>query len=213
MMIKTIFAILLAASAATAQQETSPASTTTQSGQSSGPPKPHLVGNGPPQKPADPRVFISAEQIRDMIARDDSNVAEGKPTIGDPLVMQGPFRATMEWRNTAQKSINVHTTDAEMFVIIEGSGTLLLGGKLVDPHQANSFPWEGPTLTALKVDGAREYAVSKGDMIMIPPNTPHTVSKVNGKLVLWSMHMPMPASTDNSQLSDPVTLTKAGGAQ
>jgi mannose-6-phosphate isomerase-like protein (cupin superfamily) len=167
--------------------------------------KPLLVGNGPPQFPASPRVFISGSDIQKRIAEDDALVAAGKPTNGEPLVMQGPFRVTMEWRNTSQRSINVHTTDAEMFVVVEGSGTMLLGGTLVDPKPAKGFAWEGPTMTATKVDGGVPYKVTKGDMIMIPPNTPHTVTEVNGKLVLWSMHMPLPESTAASALSDPVT--------
>jgi mannose-6-phosphate isomerase-like protein (cupin superfamily) len=156
-----------------------------------------LVGDGPPQFAAKPRLFISSKEIQDRIAEDNALVAAGKMTNGEPLVMQGPFRATMEWRNTAQRHVNLHKTDAEMFVVLEGSGTLLLGGILVNPKAAHSFPWEGPTLTAATVNGAKEYPVSKGDMILIPPNTPHTVSKVNGKLVLWSMHMPMPGSPPN----------------
>jgi mannose-6-phosphate isomerase-like protein (cupin superfamily) len=167
--------------------------------------KPLLVGNGPPQFPADPRVFISDKDIQEKIAQDDALVAAGKATNGEPLVMQGPFRVTMEWRNTAQRGINLHTTDAEMFVVIEGSGTMLLGGTLVDPKPAKGFAWEGPTMTATKVEGGVPYKVTKGDMIMIPPNTPHTVSEVNGKLVLWSMHMPLPESTPPSALSNPVT--------
>lgn len=176
-----LFALCLLAMTAGAQQPSTPG--------------PLLVGNGPPQFPADPRMFISAKEIQERIAQADADVAAGKMYSGEPLVLQGPFRATMEWRNTAQKSINVHETDAEMFVVLEGSGTMLLGGKLVNPKRAHTFAWEGPTLTAEKVEGATPYKVSKGDMIMIPPNTPHTVSQVDGKLVLWSMHMPMPNSS------------------
>jgi mannose-6-phosphate isomerase-like protein (cupin superfamily) len=167
--------------------------------------KPRLVGGGPPQHPADPRVFISGDDVLKRIAEDDALVAAGQMTNGEPLVMQGPFRATMEWRNTGQNNVNLHQTDAEIFVIIEGSGTMLLGGTLVDPKQAKGFAWEGPTLTAAKVEGAVPYKVKKGDMIMIPPNTPHTVSEVNGKMVLWSMHLPMPPGTAPSSLSNPVT--------
>jgi mannose-6-phosphate isomerase-like protein (cupin superfamily) len=162
---------------------------------------PLKVGNGPPQFPADPRTFISAKEIQERIAQADADVKAGKMYSGEPLVMQGPFRATMEWRNVAQASVNVHETDAEMFVVIEGSGTMTLGGNLVDPHRAHSFAWEGPTLTAKSVEGGKDYKIGKGDMIMIPPNTAHYVSQVDGKLVLWSMHMPMlpvPAAGDGA---------------
>jgi len=153
---------------------------------------PLLVGNGPPQYPADPRMFISSQEIQQRIAQADAAVASGKMYSGEPLVLQGPYRATMEWRNTAQKSINVHQTDAEIFVILQGSGAMTLGGTLVDPRPAHTFAWEGPTLTSEKVKDAKVYKVTQGDIIMIPPNTPHTVSAVDGKLVLWSMHLPMP---------------------
>jgi mannose-6-phosphate isomerase-like protein (cupin superfamily) len=149
------------------------------------------VGHGPPQFPADPRMFISAKEIQERIAQADADVKAGRMYGGEPLVMQGPFRATMEWRNVAQANVNVHETDAEMFVVIEGSGTMTLGGNLVDPHRAHSFAWEGPTLTAKSVEGGKDYKIGKGDMIMIPPNTAHYVSQVHGKLVLWSMHLPM----------------------
>jgi mannose-6-phosphate isomerase-like protein (cupin superfamily) len=131
------------------------------------------VGHGPPQFPADPRMFISAKEIQERIAQADADVKAGR--------MYG----------VAQANVNVHETDAEMFVVIEGSGTMTLGGNLVDPHRAHSFAWEGPTLTAKSVEGGKDYKIGKGDMIMIPPNTAHYVSQVHGKLVLWSMHLPM----------------------
>ncbi|HUO21721.1 MAG TPA: hypothetical protein VMU59_04330 [Caulobacteraceae bacterium] len=167
-----------------------------------------LVGGGPPQLPADPRIFISGPDIQKRIAQAEADVAAGKMYTGEPLVMQGPYRATMEWRNTAQKGINQHETDAELFVVIKGSGAMLLGGHLVDPKPAHGFAWEGPTIASDKVEGAVTYPIAKGDVIMIPPHTPHAVSKVNRELVLWSMHLPMPDSTPASALS-PVPGTAA----
>jgi mannose-6-phosphate isomerase-like protein (cupin superfamily) len=155
-------------------------------------PAPLQVGSGPPQFPADPRTYISWKEIEERIAQADADVKAGKMYSGAPLVMQGPFRATMEWRNIAQANVNVHETDAEMFVVLQGSGTMTLGGTLVNPHRAHSFAWEGPTLTAKSVENGVPYKIAKGDMIMIPPNTAHYVSQVDGKLVLWSMHMPLP---------------------
>jgi quercetin dioxygenase-like cupin family protein len=43
------------------------------------------------------------------------------------------------------------------------------------------------------VEGATVYHVHKGDIILIPPKTPHKVSEVDGELALWSMHLPMDA--------------------
>jgi hypothetical protein len=64
---------------------------------------------------------------------------------------------------------------------------------LVNSHMAHTFPWESNTLTAESAAGATVYQVHKGDIILIPPKTPHAVSAVDGELALWSMHLPMDA--------------------
>jgi mannose-6-phosphate isomerase-like protein (cupin superfamily) len=159
---------------------------------------PLQVGHGPPRHPAQPHMFISAQEIAARIIQADASVATGKMYSGEPLLLQDGHRVTMEWRNIPQNSVHAHTTDAEMFVILDGSGSLELGGTLVNPTLQPAGPYEGPTMSAATATGAVEYKVSKGDMVMIPENTAHRVSKVNGKLVLWSMIMPRPAtpSTD-----------------
>jgi hypothetical protein len=34
----------------------------------------------------------------------------------------------------------------------------------------------------------------KGDMLLVPENTAHAVTQVDGRLVLMSMHLPRPAA-------------------
>ncbi|RVU03205.1 hypothetical protein EOE18_16860 [Novosphingobium umbonatum] len=159
-------------------------------------PKPTLplqVGNGPKRMPAAPREYTSAKDIAARIAAADAAVAAGRPYDGEPLLFQQGHRVTMEYRNVPQGGINVHLEDAEMFVIISGTGAMTVGGHLIDPVAQKDNPYEGPTISSRKVEGARTYEVGPGDMIMIPANTPHTVSRVDGKLVLYSMILPRPA--------------------
>ncbi len=151
---------------------------------------PAKVTNGPRRQPAQPHTFISAEEIAKRIGAADAAADQRQPISGEPLLFQNGHRVTMEWRNAPQTGINVHLQDSEMFVIIEGSGTMTLGGALVDPHAQPDNPYERATISAREAKGARDYPVKQGDMIMIPAGTPHTVSKVNGKLVLYSMILP-----------------------
>ncbi len=160
---------------------------------------PLLVRNGPPWDPAEPRLFISAKDIEEHLAKADASVKAGRVYNGGPLLMQRNSRIQMEWRNAPQLNINLHETDAELFVVMEGSGTMLLGGKLVNPRRTLGNAWEGPTQIATKVEGAVAYTIAKGDMIMIPENTPHTVSEVNGKLVVWALHLPRPVPKPESE--------------
>jgi len=156
---------------------------------------PLLVGHGPPQWPADPRMIIHDTEIQAKLAQIRADVAAGRMYSGEPMLLQGPFRATLEWRNVAQNGINQHQQDYEIFVVIAGSGAMRLGGTLVHAKTAHSFPWESATLTATSVEGATDYDVHPGDMILIPPGTPHTVSRVDGELALWSMHLPLDPRT------------------
>lgn len=148
------------------------------------------VGGGPLRKPSRPHTFVPAAELAARIAANDAAVAAGRPVDGEPLLFQDGHRVTLEWRNVPQKGINVHLRDAEMFVVVEGRGVMTLGGTLVDPVPQPDNPYEHATLSAKAVTGAHDYPVAKGDMIMIPAGTPHTGSKVDGKLVLWSMILP-----------------------
>ena len=63
-----------------------------------------------------------------------------------------------------------HDSIADFYIILEGSGTLLLGGEMVDTLSVDGRPgeWRAPRLEA-----AQRYTVSKGDLINIPSKVPH----------------------------------------
>jgi mannose-6-phosphate isomerase-like protein (cupin superfamily) len=153
---------------------------------------PLLVRNGPPWSPAEPREMMTDAQMAEKLATFAAMAKAGTAYDPGPVVMQGRYRAQLEWRNAPQLGTNVHQTDAELFVVVEGSGEMQLGGTLVNPRRAGPNPWEGPTLTGDRAEGARTVKVAKGDVLMIPTNTPHTVSKVDGVLAIWTLHLPDP---------------------
>jgi mannose-6-phosphate isomerase-like protein (cupin superfamily) len=71
--------------------------------------------------------------------------------------------------------------------VIDGSGTLVTGGKLVGETRTNA-----DNLSGTAIEGGQTQAVSKGDFFIVPENTPHWFSKINGALVLMSLHVPRP---------------------
>lgn len=153
---------------------------------------PLLVRNGPPWSPAEPRMEMSAAQMEQKLAQFEASARAGKSYDPGPVVMQGRYRAQLEWRNAPQLNTNIHETDAELFVVVEGSGEMKLGGTLVHPRRAGANRWEGPTLIGDGAIGPTVLRVTRGDVIMIPPGMPHTVSKVDGRLAIWTMHLPDP---------------------
>jgi mannose-6-phosphate isomerase-like protein (cupin superfamily) len=137
---------------------------------------------------AAPRMYISAGEIADRIAKADAAARAGTAYDGGPLLLQGVFKANMEYHVGAAPRVNVHLNDAELFVVLEGSGTLTLGGTLVNPTR------NGSNLQASAAEGGVPYKLSKGDMVLIPENLAHSVTQTDGKLVLMSMHLPQPAA-------------------
>ena len=72
-----------------------------------------------------------------------------------------------------------------MFYVIDGSATLITGGKLIDEKRNNA-----ENLGGTGIEGGKSQAVAKGDFVIVPENTPHWFSAINGAIVLMSIHMP-----------------------
>ena len=47
-------------------------------------------------------------------------------------------------------------------------------------------------LAGTGIDGGQRRKVAKGDFIMVPENTPHWFSAIEGTVVLMSLHLPHP---------------------
>jgi len=152
-------------------------------------PTPAPPGGNSPTASAimEPRTFISATEIAARISAADTAARAGTPYNGGPLLASAPFRATMEYHDAPATSVNVHENDAELFVALEGSGTITVGGTLVHPTR------NGTNLQAATADGGVPHRMVKGDMLLVPENTPHAVTQVDGRLILMSMHLPRPA--------------------
>jgi mannose-6-phosphate isomerase-like protein (cupin superfamily) len=83
----------------------------------------------------------------------------------------------------------VHEKDAELMVVLQGTGNILTDGTLVDGKRANSANIFGPSIA-----NGTAHNVVKGDNILVPPNTPHQIIPSGGApIVLMTMHVPYPA--------------------
>lgn len=72
----------------------------------------------------------------------------------------------------------IHPLSVEVYQIIEGGGTLVTGGVL-DPSVAA----ENPDLIRTKsIKGGVTRTVAKGDVIVMPPGTPHWFSAIDGSI-------------------------------
>ena len=101
-------------------------------------------------------------------------------------MMLAPYRAKVEFRpGNAPAALDEH--DAELMVVLQGTGDIVTEGKLVDEKRVNA-----DDLTGSSISGGVSHQVVKGDMILIPDNTPHQVIPGGGApIVLMTVPCPV----------------------
>jgi mannose-6-phosphate isomerase-like protein (cupin superfamily) len=136
------------------------------------------------QKPT--KTFTSAADFNALIAKAKSERKEGQPIVTAPIVELGSYDGHLEYRASVGNAA-VHEKEAELFYVIDGSATLVTGGKL-----ANEKRTDATNLSGSAIEGGTPRKVAKGDWILVPENTPHWFSPIDGVVVLFSMHVPRP---------------------
>ena len=123
-----------------------------------------------------------------MIAKAKGERKPDQPTYTQPILIFTPYTASLEYRAAVGPSA-VHETEAEMFYVIEASGTLTTGGKLANEMRSNAH-----NLTGTGIEGGSLQKVAKGDFFVVPESTPHWFGTLDGTLVLMSLHLPRPVA-------------------
>ncbi len=130
------------------------------------------------------KLFSSSSDVTALIAKAKSERKENQPLVAERILQLAPYNANLEYR-AAVGPAAVHEKDAEMFYVIEGSGTMVTGGKLVNESRTNPDNRGGTA-----IEGGSSRPVAKGDFIIVPENTAHWFSAINGQLILLSLHVP-----------------------
>lgn len=142
----------------------------------------------PPQAP---KLFASAGDLTAMIAKAKSERKPDQANFVQPIVRLAPYVANLEYRVAGvNANATVHEREAEIFYVVEGSGTLVTGGTLKEERRTNPDNRAGSG-----IDGGTRQKVGKGDVIMVPEGTPHWFGDIDGTLVLMSVHLPRAAAT------------------
>ena len=150
-------------------------------------PEPKPMPQAASQSAAKPtKTFTSAADLTALIAKAKSERKEGQPTVAEPMLELGSYDGHLEYR-AAVGNAAVHEKEAELFYVIDGSATLVTGGKL-----ANEKRTDAANLNGSAIEGGTPRKIAKGDWILVPENTPHWFSPINGTVVLFSMHVPRP---------------------
>ena len=130
--------------------------------------------------PGSPAIYKSAAELAAAI-----KASEGRG--GDRGMVSGNFSSTDQW------SINVvkrdrgatpltHAGNTELHYIMEGSATLVTGGKIVRPAAGG----------AADVEGGVTRKVGKGDVVLVPADTVHWYKDVEGSITYLEVRFVVP---------------------
>lgn len=143
------------------------------------------------QPPAQPsaaamKTFASSSDVQALIAKAKADRKEGQPMISEPILLLPPYRASLEYR-VAVAPAAIHEREAEVFYVIDGTATMVTGGKLINERRTNA-----ENLSGSSIEGGTSRNIAKGDFIVVPENTAHGFSAIDGTLILMTLHVPRP---------------------
>ena len=128
-------------------------------------------------------VYTSAADVADAVAKLPKN-----PLASVPVYKMGPFNVNVEHRlgsPAAAQAASVHDKDAELFYMIDGTATLVTGGKLVEGTK-DGDNWRGKG-----IEGGKAQKMSKGDFMLVPAGVPHWFTEISGQITEFSLHLPV----------------------
>lgn len=111
---------------------------------------------------------------------------DGKYNVGVSVVSRSKING-----KTPPDAI-VHDVVTEVYNIVEGKGILLVGGTL---DSAQKLPAQsqivlkitGPSSRGKRINGGTQYEVGPGDIIVIPPNTPHGFIEIQSNKIVYTL--------------------------
>jgi mannose-6-phosphate isomerase-like protein (cupin superfamily) len=87
-----------------------------------------------------------------------------------------PGHYTMISARTKSGGAEVHAHFSDFLIVVDGEGTELTGGTVVEPKEGPDGETRG-----LRLEGATSHTLRKGDVIHIPAGTPHQAIEAPGQ--------------------------------
>jgi mannose-6-phosphate isomerase-like protein (cupin superfamily) len=89
-----------------------------------------------------------------------------------------PGHYTMITARTKSGGAEVHAHFSDFLIVVDGEGSELTGGTVVDPKEGADGETHG-----LRLEGATSHTLRKGDVIHIPAGTPHQAIEAPGQTI------------------------------
>jgi mannose-6-phosphate isomerase-like protein (cupin superfamily) len=127
-------------------------------------------------------THYSAADLKAALAK----LPTDRPSASVRVFSLGPYNVGVEQRQPREQGAASHSDRAEMFYVIEGSGTMLTGGTITDGKQ------NGTNLQGTTISNGTRINFNPGDFIMVPSGVPHQFVDLKTPVRVMSMYLPNP---------------------
>jgi mannose-6-phosphate isomerase-like protein (cupin superfamily) len=121
-------------------------------------------------------VFVSAKQLQSDIHK----APEAAPGVSTINLSETAAYSALVARRTKTGLAEVHKSMIDVWYVIDGRGTLVTGGSLVESSE--TAPGE---LRGKSVSGGEDREIAKGDIVTIPAGVPHWLRKIDGREIVY----------------------------
>ncbi len=131
---------------------------------------------------AGPMPYVSASEIETTMRRSVAeNILDTK--MEEVTVRGGIVRVGLVHRKNAEAAALMHENLTEIYHIIEGSGTLVVGGRMENQRPVSDPPNLGPTpsFSGTQVGGVSQK-LSPKDVVIVPAGMPHRFIQLDGPI-------------------------------
>jgi mannose-6-phosphate isomerase-like protein (cupin superfamily) len=133
-----------------------------------------------------PGTYISSQEVQDYLKRvpRDTSVADqqvravsvGKTNVDIGVIYRGKV--------TTESPVAEHDLVSEVYHVIDGSATLMLGPDIVDAKRRPADDrtvklLNGPGSNGASIRNGKSYVLKAGDVVIIPAGTGHWFTKIN----------------------------------
>jgi mannose-6-phosphate isomerase-like protein (cupin superfamily) len=107
-----------------------------------------------------------------------------RPSASVRVFTLAPYNVNVERRLPQPQGASLHEAQAELFYVIEGSATLLTGGKLVGETR------DGTNLRGKGIEGGTSQKFGKGDFLLVPSGVAHQFVDIQSPIQLMALYLP-----------------------
>ncbi len=116
-------------------------------------------------------IAVAADQPAPVIYWDAAKVAQAIAKTG-LITSNSQFMVAGAHREKPGQ-VEVHEKTTDILFVVDGEALYVTGGKMIGGKQTRPGEWLGTD-----IEGGEEHHLKKGDVIIVPPNTPHWFKEV-----------------------------------